>query len=114
MDCDDGGVLQEPVEDADGGGVLGQDVPPLLEGPVGGDRERAAFVGGDGAAGWYSEADRRASYRNRTFLARAVGDRNVPVGTRTRMDIGGTDRDMHAVGWFRTTSSPRSGRTVLR
>ena len=30
----DVGVVQEAVEDADGGGVLGQETTPLLEGPV--------------------------------------------------------------------------------
>ena len=43
---DDGGVVQEPVEDADGGGVLGQEPAPLFERPVRGDGQRAAFVGG--------------------------------------------------------------------
>jgi hypothetical protein len=43
---DDAGVVQEPVEEADGGGVLGQEPPPLVEGPVGGDAQGAAFVGG--------------------------------------------------------------------
>ena len=43
---DDGGVVQEPVQDAGGGGVLGQEPSPLLERPVGGDRQGAAFVGG--------------------------------------------------------------------
>ena len=31
---DDGGVVQEPVEDADGGGLLGQESAPFLEWPV--------------------------------------------------------------------------------
>jgi hypothetical protein len=39
-------VVQESVEEADGGGVLGQEPAPGLEGPVGSDAERAAFVGG--------------------------------------------------------------------
>ena len=39
-------VVQEPVEQADGGGVLGQEPAPGLEGPVGADAEGAAFVGG--------------------------------------------------------------------
>ena len=43
---DDTGVVQEPVEQADGGGVLGQEPAPLVEGPVAGDAQRAAFVGG--------------------------------------------------------------------
>jgi len=41
----DGGVVQEPVEDAGGGGVLGQEPAPLLERPVRGDRQGSAFVG---------------------------------------------------------------------
>jgi phenylpyruvate tautomerase PptA (4-oxalocrotonate tautomerase family) len=41
---DDVGVVQEPVEQADGGGVLGQEPAPLVEGPVGGDAQGAAFV----------------------------------------------------------------------
>ena len=43
---DDVGVVQEPVEHADGGGVFGQEPAPGLEGPVGGDAQGAAFVGG--------------------------------------------------------------------
>jgi len=30
---DDGGGVQEPVEDADGGALLGQEAAPLFEGP---------------------------------------------------------------------------------
>ena len=41
----DDGVVQEPVEQADGGGVLGQEASPLVEGPVGADTEGAALVG---------------------------------------------------------------------
>jgi len=36
---DDDGVVQEPVEEADGGGVLGQEPSPVLEGPVRSDAE---------------------------------------------------------------------------
>ena len=43
---DDDAVVEEPVEQADGGGVLGQEPPPLLEGPVRADAEGAALVGG--------------------------------------------------------------------
>jgi hypothetical protein len=43
---DDTGVMQEPVQDAGGGGVLGQKPAPLLEGPMGGYGQGAAFVGG--------------------------------------------------------------------
>jgi hypothetical protein len=43
---DDVGVVQESVEQADRGGVFGQEPAPLLEGPVGADRQGAAFVGG--------------------------------------------------------------------
>ena len=39
-------VMQEPVEQADGRGVLGQEPAPLVEGPVGADPEGAALVGG--------------------------------------------------------------------
>jgi hypothetical protein len=39
-------VVQEPVEQADGGAVVGQEATPFLERPVAGDREAAAFVGG--------------------------------------------------------------------
>ena len=42
----DVGVVQEPVEEADGGGVFGQEPAPGLEGPVAGDAQGAAFVGG--------------------------------------------------------------------
>jgi hypothetical protein len=31
---DDGGVVQEAVEDAHGGGLFGQESAPLFEGPV--------------------------------------------------------------------------------
>ena len=43
---DDVGVVQEPVEQADRGGVFGQEPAPGLEGPVGGDSQGAAFVAG--------------------------------------------------------------------
>jgi Protein of unknown function (DUF2637) len=33
------GVMQQPVEQADGGGVLGQEPAPLVEGPVAGDAQ---------------------------------------------------------------------------
>jgi hypothetical protein len=39
------GVVQEAVQEADGGSVLGQEPAPLLEGPVGADAEGAALVG---------------------------------------------------------------------
>jgi hypothetical protein len=39
-------VVQEAVEQADGGGVLGQEPAPLVEGPVRADPEGAALVGG--------------------------------------------------------------------
>ena len=39
-------VVEQPVEQADGGGVLGQEPAPLVEGPVAGDAQGAAFVGG--------------------------------------------------------------------
>src|SRR5689334_16537054 len=43
---DDVGVVQEPVEQADRGGVFGEESAPGVEGPVAGDTEGAAFVGG--------------------------------------------------------------------
>ena len=43
---DGGGVVEEPIEHGDGGGVFGQEPSPVLEGVVGGDAEGAAFVGG--------------------------------------------------------------------
>jgi len=39
-------MMQEPVEQADGGGVLGQKPAPLVERPVGSDTQGALFVGG--------------------------------------------------------------------
>ena len=42
----DVGVVQQPVEEADCGGVFGQEPAPGLEGPVAGDAEGAPFVGG--------------------------------------------------------------------
>ena len=42
---DDGGVVQEAVEDADGGGLLWQESAPLLKGPVRADGQGSAFVG---------------------------------------------------------------------
>ena len=41
----DGGVVQQPVQDADGGGVFGQEPAPLFERPVGADGQRPSFVG---------------------------------------------------------------------
>ncbi len=38
-------MVQEPVQEADGGVVLGEEPSPFLEGPVAGDGEAAAFVG---------------------------------------------------------------------
>ena len=38
--------MQEPVQQADGRGVLGQEPAPLVEGPVGADAQGAPFVGG--------------------------------------------------------------------
>ncbi len=38
-------MVQEPVQEADGGAVLGEEPSPFLEGPVAGDGEAAAFVG---------------------------------------------------------------------
>ena len=43
---DDVAVVEEPVEEADGGGVFGQEPAPGFEGSVGADSEAAAFVGG--------------------------------------------------------------------
>ena len=42
---DDGGVVQKPIEDADGGGLLGQEASPLFEGPVRPDGQGPSFVG---------------------------------------------------------------------
>ena len=39
-------MMQEPVEQADGGGVLGQKPAPLVERPVGSDTQGTLFVGG--------------------------------------------------------------------
>ena len=39
-------VVQQPVQQADGGGVLGEEAAPLLEWPVRADAQGAAFVGG--------------------------------------------------------------------
>jgi diadenosine tetraphosphatase ApaH/serine/threonine PP2A family protein phosphatase len=39
-------VVQEPVQEADGGGVLGKEPAPLVEGPVGADAQGTPFVGG--------------------------------------------------------------------
>src|SRR5499433_1213931 len=39
-------VMQQPVQQADGGGVLRQEPAPLVEGPVAGNAQGAAFVGG--------------------------------------------------------------------
>jgi hypothetical protein len=43
---DDVVVVQQPVQEADGGGVFGEEAAPLVEGPVGADGQGAAFVGG--------------------------------------------------------------------
>ncbi len=42
---DDGGMVQQPIEDADRGGLLGQESTPFLEWPVRADGQGAAFVG---------------------------------------------------------------------
>jgi hypothetical protein len=42
---DDGGVVQQPVEDAEGGGQFGPEPDPLLEGPVLSDGQGAALGG---------------------------------------------------------------------
>jgi hypothetical protein len=39
-------VVQESVEQADGGGVFGEESSPGFKGPVVADAEAAAFVGG--------------------------------------------------------------------
>jgi hypothetical protein len=39
-------VVQESVEQADGGGVFGEESSPGFKGPVGADAVAAAFVGG--------------------------------------------------------------------
>jgi len=44
LGVDDAGVVQEAVEQADDGRLLGEEVPPVLEGPVRGDAQRAAPV----------------------------------------------------------------------
>ena len=41
-----GGVVQEPVEHRDGGGVFGQEPAPVFEGPVRRQAQGSAFVGG--------------------------------------------------------------------
>jgi hypothetical protein len=46
VDDHDAGVVEQPVGQADGGGVLGQEPPPGFEWPVAGDAQGAAFVGG--------------------------------------------------------------------
>jgi hypothetical protein len=43
----DGGVVKKPVEDADGGGLLGEEAAPVLERPVRANGQRPAFVGAD-------------------------------------------------------------------
>ena len=39
-------MVEEPVEQADGRGVLGEEAAPVLERPVRADAERPALVGG--------------------------------------------------------------------
>ena len=39
-------MVQQPVEQADGGGVFGQELAPGLEGPVASDAQCSSFVGG--------------------------------------------------------------------
>lgn len=39
-------MVQQPVQKADGGAVVGQEAAPVLEGPVAGDCQASAFVGG--------------------------------------------------------------------
>jgi hypothetical protein len=46
VECDDVAVVQEAVEDRGRGRRVGQELGPVLEVDVGGDRDRALFVGG--------------------------------------------------------------------
>src|SRR5512135_2154530 len=43
---DDGGVVQQPVQQAGGGDVFGEKPPPRFERPVGADPEGTSFIGG--------------------------------------------------------------------
>ena len=43
---DDHGVMEQAIEQRGGSGLDRQEAPPLLEGPVAGDPEAAALVGG--------------------------------------------------------------------
>lgn len=70
-----GGVLQEPVEHRDGGGVLGQEPAPVLEGVVGGDAEGSAFVGG---------GDEPEEQLSTGVVQRGEPDLGPPPGTWTR------------------------------
>jgi len=46
---DDGGdVVQEPVDEADGGGLVSEELAPVLEGAVAGAAEAGGLVGGGG------------------------------------------------------------------
>ena len=68
----DVGVVQEPVEQADGGGVFGQEPAPGFEGPVGGDSQGAAFVGGGDEPEQQLGAGRRVGRPQRAIMLRGV------------------------------------------
>ena len=60
-------MVKEPVEEADGGGVLGEEAAPLPEGPVGSNAEGSSFVGrGD-------EAEDRCGFLDGEHLGWGVG-----------------------------------------
>src|SRR5215472_15532761 len=77
------GVVEEAVEHGDGGGVVGQEAAPLVEGPVAGQAQAAALVGGG-----HEAEEELAAVGVEGREAKLVTDVNVKGKTRRR------DREM--------------------
>ena len=92
-------MVQEAVEEADGGRLLGEEVPPVLEGPVRGDRQRTPLVG----SGDQSEEELGAGVLERgeadlVDLSRRR-DRSTYADTATIPTRGGKARRWAVSGW---------------
>ena len=91
---------QEAVQQADGGGVLGQEPAPVVEGPVRGDAQRAALVGGGGDA----EQELGAGVVERGDLSTTRQPRPTELPSWTS--------DQHVPDQGKRPATPTSGQTV--
>ena len=66
----DHAVMEQPVEQAHRGGVLGEELSPLLEGPVGADAEGPPFIGGGAPTGRTARPRSGPSGRSRSRRSR--------------------------------------------